>query len=148
MNRQTPAAVLIVAMLAAFSFSGCARGLLAKRSKPAINQSLFAVKAEKTPFYKFGPQQGSGPDRELSRDTIVTVIRQSMGYYKVRLEDGENGFVASQDLIRAPEKLIAHADTSGPDLSNLPPPPPVKLPVADLPSPEFEPTPLPQELMP
>ena len=149
MNLHKTANALAVAIAMAVSLSSCVH-LFAKRSKPAAtNQSLFAVSAEKTPFYRFGPQQGSGPDRDLPRDTVVTVIRKSMGYSKVRLEDGQEGFVSSEDLTRAPERLIAHADTSAePDLSHLPPPPPVQLPVADPPSPEFEPTPLPQPLLP
>jgi hypothetical protein len=141
--------MLAVAIAVAVSLSSCIH-LFAKRSKKpaATNQSLYAVKMEKTPFYRFGPQQGGGPDRDLPRDTVVTAIRQSMGYTKVRLEDGQEGFVASEDLVRAPEKLIAHADNSEPDWEHMPPPPSVRLPVADPRSPEFEPTPLPQSLLP
>jgi hypothetical protein len=147
MNRP-PLVIILIALAAVLSFSGCAR-FFAKRSTPAVNRSQFAVKTETTPFYRYGPQQGNGPDRELPRDTVVTVIRQSMGYSKVRLDDGVQGFVSSEDLKRAPEKLIAHVDTPARlDFSNLPPPPPVQLPTADPPSPEFEPTPLPQSLMP
>ncbi|HJT81365.1 MAG TPA: hypothetical protein VJ719_09225 [Chthoniobacterales bacterium] len=147
---NVPKTVVLLSVIAiALSLSSCVQ-LFGKRSKPAAtNHALYAVKTDKTPFYRFGPQQVNGPDRDLSRDTTVTVIRRSMGYSKVRLEDGEEGFVASEDLSRAREKLIAHADTSaGPDLSHLPPPPPVQLPVADPPSSEFEPSPLPQPLLP
>ena len=141
--------LLAAAVATALSLSSCVH-LFAKRSKPGVtNHSMFVVSAAKTPFYRFGPQQGSGPDRDLPRDTTLTVIRKSMGYSKVRLPDGQEGFVPSEDLSRAPEKLIAHADTSaGPDWSDLPPPPQVQLPVADPPSPELEPTPLPQPLLP
>lgn len=149
MNLPKAATVFAIAIALAMSLSSCVH-LFAKRSKPAAtNQSRYAVSADKTPFYRFGPQQGSGPDRDLPRETVVTVIRRSMGYAKVRLEDGQEGFVASEDLTRAPEKLIAHADTSAaPDWAHLPPPPTVQLPVADPPSPEYEPTPLPQPLLP
>ena len=141
--------MLAIVIALAVSLSSCVH-LFAKRSKKpaATNHSLYAVKTEKTPFYRYGPQQTGGPDRDLTRDSMVTVIRQSMGYSKVRLEDGQEGFVASEDLMRAPEKLIAHADNSEPDWENLPTPPSVRLPVADPPSPDLEPTPLPQPLLP
>ena len=108
---------------------------------------MFVVTAEKTAFYRYGPQQGQGPDSELPRDTLVTLIRRSFGYAKVRLQDGQQGFVAGDDLARAPERLIAQANGSDDDVTPLPPTPTVKLPIAD-PSPEFEPTPIPQPLMP
>ena len=79
---------------------------------------------------------------------MVTMIRRSFGYSKVRLEDGQQGFVANDNLTRAPDRLIAQAhDASSQDMDPLPPTPQVKLPVSDS-SPEFEPTPLPQPLMP
>jgi hypothetical protein len=150
MHRLNTLTLLFLAIATAIALSSCVH-LFAKRShKPGTtNHTTYAVRTEKTPFYRSGPQQTGGPDRDLARDTEVTVIRQSMGYTKVRLEDGQEGFVASQDLVRAPEKLVAHADNSGgPDWANLPPPPSVQLPVADPHSPEFEPTPLPQPLLP
>lgn len=109
----------------------------------ARHDALFAVTKEKAAFYEFGPMQGRGADRELPRDTLVTVIRRSFGYAKVKLTDGKTGFVASDDIARAPERLIAQT-TSDDDWSNLPPPPSVKLPT----SPDIEPTPLPEPLMP
>ncbi len=30
--------------------------------------SWYAVAAEQTPFYRYGPQQGSGPDMQLPHD--------------------------------------------------------------------------------
>jgi hypothetical protein len=149
MNRTRIIAATLFAICALTLISGCARWF-GKRSAAATNTALFAVTADTTAFYKFGPQQGHGPDRSLTRDTLVTVIRRSFGYSKVRLEDGEQGFVANDDLTRAPERLIAQAhDASSQDMDMepLPPTPQVRLPVSD-PSPEFEPTPLPQPLMP
>src|SRR4051812_50039191 len=105
--------------------------IIGPSSKPKPNPAhaaFFALTAEKTSFYHYGPQQGRGPDRELPRDTLVTVIRHSWGYSKVKLEDDEQGFVASDDLGRAPERLIAQI--SHDDISALPPPPPVKLPTS------------------
>jgi len=128
---------------------GCAKlNLFGRHSKPASGKDLFVVTAPQTPFYRYGPQQTAGADRQLPRDTVVTLVRHAFGYSKVRLEDGQQGFVANDDLGKAPERLVAQLTGSNNDAASLPPPPPVKLPIADPPSPEFEPTPLPQSLMP
>ena len=145
MSRIKITAVTIALLLAAVP--GCTK-LFGRRSPAPKTNSLFAVTAEKTAFYRYGPQQPQGADRELPRDTLVTFIRRSFGYAKVRLQDGEQGFVAADDLARAPERLIAQANASHEDATDLPPPPPVKLPTSDT-SPEFEPTPIPApSLMP
>src|SRR3954463_16670033 len=146
MNRGKTAAIIL--SCAAISLPGCVHWF-AKHSSPAATKTaLYAIKAETSSFYRFGPQQGHGPDRELTRDTVVTVIRRSAGYTKVRLEDGESGFVANDDLAPAPQRLIAQVDNPSTEPSEpLPPTPHVALPVSDS-SPEFEPTPLPQPLMP
>jgi len=148
MNR-TVLPGLAVSLAAILAFAGCAKiPFLAKRSAPSNDRTAFAVAADKTPFYRYGPQQGNGPDRELTRGTVVTLIRRSFGYAKIRLDDGSQGFVANDDLARAPENLIAQVDNgTGAESSALPPTPEVALPVAD-PSPEVEPTPLPETLMP
>jgi hypothetical protein len=119
---------------------------------PAKSGSFYAVSSEKTPFYRYGPQQGSGPDQQLSRDTIMTLIRPSFGYCKVQLLGGEQGYVAAEDIKPASHELIAAATAPPPaavaesprhkfrldsiDPRLLPPPEPLPL---DLP----EPTPIP-----
>jgi hypothetical protein len=128
---------------------GCAKlNLFARHSKNPSQNDLLAVTAQQTPFYRYGPQQTQGADRQLPRDTVVTLVRHSFGYSRVRLEDGQQGFVANDDVAKAPERLIAQLNGSNNDATPLPPTPPVKLPTSDPPSPEFEPTPLPQSLMP
>ncbi|MBA2586214.1 MAG: hypothetical protein H0U99_06995 [Chthoniobacterales bacterium] len=77
---------------------------------------LFSVTAQKTAFFKYGPQQGNGPDSELPRDTLVTLIRPSFGYSKVQLvNDGQQGFVASDDIKIAPATLVAALTAPPPD---------------------------------
>jgi hypothetical protein len=148
MNPKRIAAVALLAFCAAVLFPGCVHWFARHSKAGATKTGLYAIKPETSSFYRFGPQQGHGPDRELARDTVVTVIRRSFGYTKVRLEDGESGFVANDDLVPAPQRLIAQVeDTSTESAEPLPPTPQVALPVSDS-SPEFEPTPLPQPLMP
>ena len=82
--------------------------------------SWYSVAASQTPFYRHGPQQGNGPDMQLPRDSIMKVIRPSFGYVKVQLLDGENGYVANEDIRPAPATLVAEKLAPPPE---LPPPP-------------------------
>ena len=84
--------------------------------------SWYSVSASQTPFYRHGPQQGNGPDMQLPRDSIMKVIRPSFGYVKVQLQDGENGYVANEDIRPAPATLLAEKLAPPP---KLPPPPTV-----------------------
>ncbi len=67
----------------------------------------YSVTAEQTPFYKYGPQQGNGPDEQLPKEALLKVIRPSFGYVKVKLQDGQDGYVASEDIRPAPATLVA-----------------------------------------
>jgi hypothetical protein len=84
--------------------------------------SWYSVAASQTPFYRHGPQQGNGPDMQLPHDSIMKVIRPSFGYVKVQLQDGENGYVANEDIRPAPATLVAEKLAPPPE---LPPPPTV-----------------------
>ncbi|MEP6955818.1 MAG: hypothetical protein ABI883_03255 [Chthoniobacterales bacterium] len=147
-------------------FAGCA----SKGNNGAAkvnNGKVFAVTAEKTSFFRYGPQQGNGADQELPRDTLVTLIRPSFGYSKVQLVgNAQEGYVASEDIRPAPPTLLAslnplpevsssstteHFDVQSTDSNYVPPP--EALPDPDLPptvplppstaEPEPEPTPTP-----
>jgi hypothetical protein len=101
---------------------------------------FYAVTADSTPFYRYGPQQGSGPDKTLPKDTLMTMIRSLFGYSNVKLTTGEEGFVAREDIRAAPAALVSAA-TATPtparrDYSE-PKPPSVES------TPEVEPTPIP-----
>ena len=144
MSRIREAALTLAALTILIGMCGCGQWFGAHKGhdrNAAWHKSLYAVKVEKTGFYEFGPMQARGPDRELPKDTLVTLIRSSSGYSKVKLDDGKTGFVANEDLMKAPERLIAEAEA---DNDDLPTPPAVALPT----SPDVEPTPLPQPLMP
>jgi hypothetical protein len=94
--------VVTVALLGA----GCASAVKSAALSSPIN-GWYSVVSEKTPFYHYGPQQGNGPDSQLSKDAIMKVIRPSFGYVKVQLQDGEDGYVASEDIRPAPATLVA-----------------------------------------
>jgi hypothetical protein len=143
---------LALCLLASLSAGGCS--LTKKNIIGGSDGSaqFYAVTAASAPFYKFGPQQGNGPDMKLPRDTLVTLIRPSFGYSKVHLANGEEGYVASEDIKVAPADLVAAA--------NAPPPsaepdhhgerfnlnsndPRLIVPPEELPENNPEPTPLP-----
>jgi hypothetical protein len=113
---------------------------------------FYAVKAEKTSFYKYGPQQGNGPDMELPKDTLMTLIRPSFGYCKVHLTSGQEGYVANEDIDVAPPALVATVSEPPPgaeptrhserfNLNSTDPR--LVVPPEDLPENNPEPTPLP-----
>src|SRR6476646_575764 len=104
---------LVLPALVALLASGCASSL-----KPALSGTTggwYSVASDQTPFYRYGPQQGNGPDKQLPKDSIMKVIRPSFGYVKVQLQDGESGYVANEDIRPAPATLVAE---------KLAPPPP------------------------
>ena len=110
---------------------------------------FYAVTAESAAFYRYGPQQGNGPDKKLDKGVLMNLIRPSFGYCKVKLKSGEQGYIASEDIAVASSALIAAAnappqsrraarfdlDSSDPRLV-MPPEP--------LPEISFEPTPIPE----
>ena len=90
-------------------------------AKPKVfsggTDTWYSVTAEQTPFYKYGPQQGSGPDTQLAQNSIMKVIRPSFGYVKVKLQDGESGYVASEDIQPAPPALVAEKLAPPPEIT-------------------------------
>ena len=95
-----------VALLAAVHLLvGCGSAARSARA-PKIGK-YYAVTSEKAAFYKYGPQQGSGADLQLPKDTLLTLVRASFGYCKVTLTNGEQGYVAREDIKVAPPELVA-----------------------------------------
>lgn len=137
--------------------------MVEKSAPSAINGARFyAVTAEQAAFYQHGPQQGNGPDTSLPRDTLVSLIRPSFGYSKVKVvSSGQQGYVlsdemkvASASLVLAatatptPPRITAAKTTPKFDLNSSDPrlaPPPEQLPAPDLPPdlPSETPTPIP-----
>src|SRR2546430_15221298 len=69
----------------------------------------YAVSVKEAEFYRYGPQQGNGPDEKLPQDTLVMLIRPSFGYSKVQLMNGQQGYIASQDIRAAPPEVVSAA---------------------------------------
>ena len=156
-SRLLPAAALF-----AICFAGCSS---ATKNPSVISTAkrdakLFVVSVESAAFFHRGPQAGRDPDKTLSKETVVKLIRPSFGYSKVEVvATGEQGYVASEDLRPSSSTLVASVSArqadplatpspqSGLDQFNLNSndprlvPPPEDLPPADLPAPAPSPEP-------
>lgn len=86
--------------------SGCGSGGIKTNPLAGTIGGWYAVSANQTAFYHYGPQQGNGPDEQLPRDTLMKVIRPSFGYVKVQLQTGGDGYVASEDIHPASAALV------------------------------------------
>src|SRR5881394_773512 len=73
------------------------------------NGKYYAVSVKQAAFYLYGPQQANGPDQKLPQDTLMMLIRPSFGYSKVKLMNGQQGYVATQDIRAAPPELVSAA---------------------------------------
>jgi hypothetical protein len=153
-NYSRPA--LAGAAVLALFFSACSSvtKTVQKVTTPPDGGKLYAVTADSAAFFQHGPQQGREPDKKLSKDTLVKLIRPSFGYSKVQLvASGEQGYVASDEIKPASSMLIASTATARTEsVPSTPPspaaeqfnlnsndprlvPPPEDLPDPDLPVP-------------
>jgi hypothetical protein len=161
MNVRTSVGLALLVAFVVSSLPACsASRKMLSRVTSAEGGKLYAVGVERAAFYRYGPQQGSGPDDQLPKDTLVRLVRNSFGYSKVVVENtGQQGYVASDDLTVASAAMIAAATATPPPQvaatsaqeSFAPPafdptqmPPPEGLPAPDLPpaAPEASPSPL------
>jgi hypothetical protein len=62
----------------------------------------YAVNSQRTLFYKYGPAQATGPDLALYKGQQVTMQSRAFGYSHITTDDGQSGYVATEDLIPAP----------------------------------------------
>jgi hypothetical protein len=123
MRVRTAPFILVLAVLA----SSCSHKSKARSTRPAMTadgQKLYAVMVDFTAFYLSGPQQASGPDKHLPKNTLMTVIKPSFGYSKVKLDaNGQEGYVSTADIHTAPADLAATVRASpspSPSAATLP----------------------------
>jgi len=113
-SRLLPAAALLVILI-----TGCSSA-----NKPAVTATtaskrdgkFFVVSVEAAPFFRHGPRAGVSPDKTLSKDAVVKLIRPSFGYSKVEVvATGEQGYVSSEEIRPAPSALLASVTAPKPD---------------------------------
>jgi hypothetical protein len=106
LSRLLPVSVLVAVIL-----SGCSGTTKTTQTATTPKKSeakLFVVAVESTGFFRHGPQAGRDPDKQLSKETVVKLIRPSFGYSKVEIAaTGEQGYVSSEEIRPASSNLIA-----------------------------------------
>jgi hypothetical protein len=154
-SRLLPAAALLAIFSAACSGTNKTAPISTRTAK--TDSKLFVVSVESAAFFRHGPQAGREPDKMLSKETPVKLIRPSFGYSKVEVvATDEQGYVSSEEIRPASSALIASVSPLKTDTiatpSTLPAveqfnlnsndprlvPPPEDLPPADLPLPAPE----------
>jgi len=113
-SRLLPAAALLAILI-----SGCSstnKPAVATTSTAKRDGKLFVVSVEAAPFFRHGPRAGVSPDKTLSKDAVVKLIRPSFGYSKVEVvATGEQGYVSSEEIRPASSALLASVSTRKPD---------------------------------
>jgi hypothetical protein len=106
LSRLLPVSALLVLI-----FGGCSSTTKTTQTTtvPAKREAkLFVVSVDSTGFFRHGPQTGRDPDKKLSKETVVKLIRPSFGFSKVEIAaTGEQGYVSSEEIRPASTNLIA-----------------------------------------
>jgi hypothetical protein len=87
--------LILIAGFGALLIGGCADG----KKAPG---GAYVVSAATSPFYKYGPSQGSGPDQMLSQGQHVTLVSRQYGYSRVTTDAGLSGYVRDGDISPVP----------------------------------------------
>jgi hypothetical protein len=152
--------LLPVLALLGLMFAGCSGSTKTTQTAATPEKreaKFFVVSVESAGFFHHGPQAGRDPDKKLSKETVVKLIRPSFGYSKVEIAaTGEQGYISSEEIRPASSNLIASVSAPKVDplatpstspaveqfqLNSNDPrlvPPPEDLPPAELPTPPPE----------
>ncbi len=85
------------------ALAGCAApGKKAAQTDQPEATERYAITAPHTPFFKYGPAQAQGPDLNLKKGVVVTLVKRSSGFSLVRTQMGEEGYVSNDRLAPAP----------------------------------------------
>ena len=77
-----------------------------------------------TPMFRYGPAQSFGPDFSLKQGTHVVMVRRDFGYSRVMTDEGQTGYVATEDLIPMAAPKLAARSGGGSNSNNYPGLPP------------------------
>ena len=87
---------VLLAGLATFWLSGCAA------TDGSRDVGHYIVSPPQTPIFRYGPAQSFGPDFNLTQGQHVVMLRREFGYSRIMTDDGQSGYVATEDLAPAP----------------------------------------------
>lgn len=74
----------------------------ASSKPPAPGSDRYIVTASRTPFYRYGPAQGTGASGVLENGAHLTLLYKSFGYSRVMLQSGVSGYVSTDAIAPAP----------------------------------------------
>jgi hypothetical protein len=100
---------LVLTAVAALALGGCAS------LDETRDVGHYIVSAPQTPMYRYGPAQSFGPDSNLQQNQHVVMIRRDSGYSRVMTDDGQTGYVSTEDLSPAPAPPKPAAGRGGGD---------------------------------
>lgn len=79
-----------------------------KPDRPPDWKERWVINEDSAAFFEFGPSQATGPDRRLNRGNVVKLAgRSSRGWAKVELEDGQQGYIGTDQMRQALENDFA-----------------------------------------
>lgn len=113
------------ALLPALLLTGC---VATENFAPGTAPEYMTARA--TSFFRYGPMQPGRPET-LEPQVSFQVLSKGPGYSRVLLENGTTGYVATEDIKRAPP-----AGGAVPIDKLFPPPP--RVPEPPLPEPDFQ----------
>jgi hypothetical protein len=125
-SRLLPALTLSALLFASCSATNKTAPATATSAKR--DAKVFVVSVASVAFLHHGPRAGREPDKRLSKETVVTLIRPSFGYSKVEIAaTGEKGYVSSDEIRPASSNLVASVSAPKVDPMSTPAtPPPVE----------------------
>ncbi len=71
----------------------------------------YEVRVE-TPMYRYGPAQNFGPDMTLKQGQHVVLMRREYGYSRVMTDEGQSGYVATEDIVPTAPPKVAKVETN------------------------------------
>lgn len=96
-NSHTSAhACRLLACVIALGWAGCA----STGGGSAVGH--YVVSVSQTPIFRYGPAQSFGADFSLTQGQHVVMLKREFGYSRVMTDEGQTGYVATEDLKPAP----------------------------------------------
>lgn len=93
-------AITVATISLAAMMSGC------NSMDAAANTGHYEVRVD-TPMFRYGPAQSFGPDFTLKQGQHVVLMRKEYGYSRIMTDEGQSGYVATEDIIPAKAPSIA-----------------------------------------
>ena len=130
MKRLPRPFLFLAAALTLLAVGGCKRGSPATATTPNASAATLAVgigpdpvravpdkdrykvTADTTGVFRYSPLQASGSDFDLKKNARVTMLHRGRGFSQIKTEDGQTGYVGTQDIAPLAPGEIAQEDAA------------------------------------